>query len=109
MSSAALNISVFTCGALAISSWYLKRRALFLFFKPLAAAPIVLRALQKQNSNALYRRAVLIGFLFSLLGDVFLMFPADRPFLCGLVSFLIAYLYDFCSELMRLPTSQRYL
>ncbi len=38
-----------------------------------------------------YRRFVLAGLLFSLIGDVFLMMPEDR-FLAGLASFLFAHL-----------------
>ncbi|MEP7344860.1 MAG: lysoplasmalogenase family protein, partial [Gemmatimonadaceae bacterium] len=38
-----------------------------------------------------YRRFVLAGLLFSLIGDVFLMLPEDR-FLAGLASFLFAHL-----------------
>ncbi len=42
--------------------------------------------------TAVYKTLILVGLLFCLAGDVFLMLP-DRYFLAGLVSFLIGHLF----------------
>ncbi len=41
----------------------------------------------------LYRWLVIIGLLFSLMGDIFLMLFDDRFFILGLASFLVAHLF----------------
>ena len=60
-------------------------------FKPLTTILILLTACMADVSiSSPYQRLILLGLLFSLAGDVFLMLPKDR-FLFGLVSFLIAH------------------
>jgi uncharacterized membrane protein YhhN len=39
-----------------------------------------------------YRMRIMLGLMFSLAGDIFLMWP-DRFFMAGLVSFLVAHLW----------------
>jgi uncharacterized membrane protein YhhN len=44
-----------------------------------------------------------LGLLFSLLGDIFLLFPGDKMFLAGLVAFLlthICYLFGFRQQML---------
>lgn len=60
-------------------------------FKPLATALLLLLAASgPAGFSSPYAAAILAGLFFSLLGDVFLMLPADR-FRSGLFSFLLAH------------------
>src|SRR5512147_2406717 len=61
-------------------------------FKPLTTTLLfgLAAALPPAHGSA-YRLAILVGLVFSLAGDVFLMLPRDR-FLAGLASFLAAHL-----------------
>jgi uncharacterized membrane protein YhhN len=62
-------------------------------FKPLTTGLILFAACMADPSFATaYQRFILLGLLFSLAGDVFLMLPGDR-FIQGLVSFLIAHVF----------------
>ena len=62
-------------------------------FKPLTMAFVISLALvHPLNTSQTYRILIVLGLLFSLAGDVFLMLPKDS-FLQGLVSFLIAHLF----------------
>ncbi|MBC3920707.1 lysoplasmalogenase [Undibacterium sp. CY18W] len=65
-------------------------------FKPLTTLSIFFLALRAQPAiNVRYRQAILVGILFSLLGDIFLMLPVSllpQGFLLGLLSFLFAHL-----------------
>ena len=70
-------------------------------FKPLTMVFILLIAIRGQPAPPFYKFMILIGLLFSLAGDVFLMLPSDR-FVAGLVAFLIAHLFyiaAFASEI----------
>lgn len=60
-------------------------------FKPLTTFLIILFGLLVDSASSQYRAWILLGLVFSLAGDVFLMLPADR-FLPGLVCFLLAHL-----------------
>ena len=60
-------------------------------FKPLTTVLILLLALQAPAVEPRYKPLILLGLLFSLGGDIFLMLPQDR-FIPGLVSFLLAHL-----------------
>jgi len=60
--------------------------------KPLATALLLLLAARAVAPvSARYRRTILLGLGFSLLGDIFLMLPMDL-FLAGLGAFLLAHL-----------------
>ncbi|MFN8577533.1 MAG: lysoplasmalogenase [Candidatus Sericytochromatia bacterium] len=64
-------------------------------FKPLTTSLIILIALQANPSE--YKNHIIIGLIFSLFGDIFIMLSEDK-FIFGLVSFLIAhiiYIYAF--------------
>ena len=60
--------------------------------KPLATVLLLLLAARAVAPvSARYRGTILLGLLFSLLGDIFLMLPMDL-FLAGLGAFLLAHL-----------------
>ncbi len=66
------------------------RRKIFYVFKPLTMVLVILIALSAETPvPAAYKAFILAGLLFSLAGDVFLMFP-EKWFQAGLVSFLVA-------------------
>lgn len=69
-----------------------RRARLVYVFKPLTTLVIAaLAVLLVGGAGRGYSQAILIGLLFSLAGDIFLMLPNDR-FLPGLISFLIAHI-----------------
>ena len=81
------------CAALAILSapWALGQPLLNFVFKPLATLIVIAHAWQRGFDTPLVRRWVLTGLVFSLGGDVALLWP-QQGFLPGLVSFLLAHL-----------------
>lgn len=88
-----LNNLIVVSGFLTISAERNGLRLALYIFKPLTVLLITLLALQaKYPVSNFYRRAIVIGLLFSLLGDIFLMLPRDR-FLYGLVSFAVAHIF----------------
>jgi uncharacterized membrane protein YhhN len=61
--------------------------------KPATTTLILVMALvAPQSVSAFYQTVIVVGLLFSLAGDIFLMLPQDR-FMAGLVSFLLAHLW----------------
>lgn len=99
MSSRALSIAIVVTAALAIvgagsdAPW----SALFYLGKPATTALIFLLAWfssslsSSPTLDARYRRAVLVGIVLSLVGDVFLMWP-NQGFVPGLIAFLLAHI-----------------
>lgn len=77
---------------LAISSapWALDRAWLDFVFKPLATSCVFAWAALGRSDDALVRRWILIGLVFSMAGDVALLWPV-QGFLVGLVAFLSAH------------------
>jgi uncharacterized membrane protein YhhN len=70
-----------------------KRQSLLYVFKPLTMALILVLALGLPlNAGSWYARGILLGLLFSLAGDIALMWPRDR-FVAGLGCFLAALLF----------------
>jgi uncharacterized membrane protein YhhN len=69
------------------------RRTAHYIFKPLTILFIIAIALiPKHTVSAFYRYALILGLLFSLAGDIFLMLKRDY-FVQGLVSFFVAHLF----------------
>jgi uncharacterized membrane protein YhhN len=69
-----------------------ERRRLVYIFKPLTTTLIFALAVTfLRGCPSPYAAGILLGLIFSLAGDVFLMLPGDK-FLPGLVSFLLAHL-----------------
>ena len=77
--------------SVAIAAHYLQLPLLHWIAKPLATLLIVAMALSLSTADPAYRRWIVIGLLWSTLGDVLLMLPGDY-FLHGLVSFLVAHI-----------------
>lgn len=97
MLTAVLTVLVFASGALTIMASYQGRRLTLYLFKPLTLVFVILIALQQNHpTSSFYRGAIVIGLLFSLAGDVFLMSPRDS-FILGLISFLIAHLFYYAA------------
>lgn len=90
--------TILTCLAaisafIAIRAEYLNFPVYIYIFKPLATTSIFLIAfLSIGGYFSKYGVAILLGLLFSLGGDVFLMLPMDL-FIAGLISFLIGHLF----------------
>lgn len=88
-----LSVLTFISAFLTIRAVNQNLRLALYVFKPLTVAFIILIALQaKYPVSPFYRRAIIIGLLFSLVGDIFLMLPRDS-FVQGLISFLVAHLF----------------
>jgi uncharacterized membrane protein YhhN len=88
-----LAFALVVCAVLAIASapWALAMPALNLIFKPLATLVVIAHAWPRGRDTPVVRRWVLAGLVFSLGGDVALLWP-QQGFLPGLVSFLLAHL-----------------
>ncbi|MCA9836558.1 MAG: lysoplasmalogenase [Trueperaceae bacterium] len=83
-------VMIATSAICAIIAGQKSSRAFYLF-KPLTTVMIILYGLLALESlNDRRGIAVIIGLLFSLLGDTLLMFP--RAFVAGLASFLVTHL-----------------
>lgn len=81
--SAAINIGCDYAGI---------RRGVYIF-KPLTTSLIIaLAVFSGEPISDSYKAFVLVGLLFSLAGDVFLMLPSEQ-FVAGLGSFLIAHVF----------------
>jgi uncharacterized membrane protein YhhN len=81
----------------AVMDWLavnLRRKGLEYIFKPATLIAIIIVAflLTQGPHDEWQARYFLIGLVFSLAGDVFLMLPGEGFFLPGLVSFLLAHL-----------------
>ncbi len=95
--NALLSLLVFGSAATCIVADWRGDRGWVYIFKPLTMVFVLAIAAQSGGADAetgvavFYRYAVLLGLVFSLAGDVFLMLPNDR-FLPGLGSFLLGHL-----------------
>ncbi len=82
---------------LTLTGYYLKKEFLFRIFKPLTTILIIYNVfLVEIHISELYRNIILVGLLFSLMGDILLMW--EIFFIYGLLSFLlthILYIYGF--------------
>jgi uncharacterized membrane protein YhhN len=85
------------------AEYYGPHRHIYLF-KPLTTLFIILIAILDGANWPFYKIMIVTGLAFSLMGDVFLMLPADR-FIAGLIAFLVAHLcysVAFGAEINRL-------
>ena len=97
----AITLFTIILAILHLRAEYTKNLTQIYIFKPLTTLSIIVLCLvQSPEVSLLYQYVVLTGLVFSLGGDVFLMFPSDQ-FIKGLVSFLLAhicYIVAFSSE-----------
>lgn len=77
-------------GALLAIAAALSQSALVFVFKPLTTALIIVRAWPRGGDARSARRALRLGLLLSLLGDIALLWP-QQGFLPGLIAFLLAH------------------
>jgi uncharacterized membrane protein YhhN len=91
--------------SLHIRAEYTGPRKHIYFFKPLTTSLIILLAcyLGFAENAGFYAWMIIIGLVFSLSGDVFLMF--EKYFALGLLSFLIAHLFYIEAFTSALPIS----
>ena len=97
-----LTLVIFVSAILHINAEYKGAKLRIYFFKPLTMLLIVVMGLRLfPEELGWYHYALLIGLLFSIGGDVALMWPSDK-FMLGLVSFLtghVFYISGFISEI----------
>ena len=88
-----LLIALVASAALAIAAapWALNQPLLAWIFKPLATLLVIAHAWPRGSDQLSARHWVRLGLIWSLVGDVALLWP-DKGFLPGLVSFLLAHL-----------------
>lgn len=77
--------------AIASAPWALDKPWLNFAFKPLATLCVIAWAALGRSDDGLVKRWIVIGLVFSLLGDVALLWPV-QGFLAGLVAFLLGHL-----------------
>ena len=93
MFMATISLLVLLSASLHIRAEYRGPRWQVYVFKPLTTTLIIILALMATELvSPFYQAMIVIGLIFSLGGDIFLMLPSDR-FVVGLVSFLIAHLF----------------
>lgn len=99
--SLALTAATILSGVTYIWTTYAGTQAQRYLFKPLTTVLILLLALVLPDAiSPLYRTLVVLGILFSLAGDIFLMLPV-KWFVWGLVSFLVAHLLYVAGYVVR--------
>lgn len=92
MSTALIGLACLSA-VLAIAADWRRRGPAFYLFKPLTTVLIIGLCLAwPEPADATYRGSILLGLVFCLAGDVFLMGNNNRAFIFGLVSFLIGHL-----------------
>jgi uncharacterized membrane protein YhhN len=89
--SGVFGVCVAVSGVIAVVAHYIWPHlpGIFYTFKPLTTILILLMAFSAPNSR--YKFWVVIGFVFALMGDIFLMLPSDQ-FIAGLICFLITHI-----------------
>jgi uncharacterized membrane protein YhhN len=76
--------------AIGSAAWALDRPWLNFAFKPLATLCVIAWAALGRSDDGLVKRWIVIGLVFSLAGDVALLWPV-QGFLVGLVAFLLGH------------------
>jgi len=77
--------------AIASAPWALDRPWLNFAFKPLATLCVIAWAALGRSDDGLVKRWIVVGLVFSLLGDIALLWPV-QGFLAGLIAFLLGHL-----------------
>ena len=84
-------MAVSASAALTIRGNYTGPRWQLYLFKPLTMVILIASLLPSAGQFATWQWLIVLGLIFSLAGDVFLMLPSDK-FIAGLASFLVAHL-----------------
>jgi uncharacterized membrane protein YhhN len=85
-----VTVAIIFCGLLAIvGSYNWPDRNFYYIFKPVTTILILVVALTAPANK--YKILIVIGILFALIGDIFLMLPSDQ-FLIGLICFLVTHI-----------------
>jgi len=88
-----LIIAILVSAGLCIYFDFKKNQTLKYITKPLTTILIIALAIVQQSEGFdLYGYLILAGFIFSLIGDIFLMLPTDK-FIQGLAAFLVAHIF----------------
>src|SRR6202012_1370306 len=82
--------AIAACLAIASAPWALDRPWLNFAFKPIATLCVIAWAALGRSDDGLVKRWIVIGLVFSLAGDVALLWPV-QGFLVGLVAFLLGH------------------
>src|SRR5246127_3799050 len=90
--------------AIASAPWALDRPWLNFAFKPLATLCVIAWAALGRSDDGLVKRWIVIGLVFSLAGDIALLWPV-QGFLVGMVAFLLGHV----SYLVALTRRVRFL
>ena len=84
-------MAVSASAAMTIRGNYTGSRWQLYLFKPLTMVILIASLLPSAGLFAAWQWLIVLGLVFSLAGDVFLMLPSDK-FIAGLASFLVAHL-----------------
>lgn len=92
-----MNVALVATLLFALADWWSvarQNKTLEYLFKPATLLGVIALAfgLTQMPHDAWRARWFIVGFVFSLLGDVFLMLPHPRGFLFGLGAFLLAHI-----------------
>lgn len=98
----------------AFADWFAvarQNKTLEYIFKPATMLALIAATLLLMQTphDAWQAQWFLIGFVFSLLGDVFLMLPNSRWFIFGLGAFFLAHVYYIVGLNPTLPPTQAFL
>ena len=86
-----INFLILLCAGLAIYFDFVGNWNMFRIFKPLTTILIIVLSLTNyKNRDQKYTQYILIGLVFCLFGDVFLLY--EKYFVFGLSSFLLAHI-----------------
>ncbi len=89
----AILITIFLTGAITIASFYPEKARRVYIFKPLTTLLILFLAIMPNSPpSPAYKQFVVAGILFSMAGDIILMFD-KKYFIGGLASFLVAHIF----------------
>jgi len=94
MSRKVLIYAILVSGLVHLATLYLDNAAVHWVFKLLPMILIMLLAISStsMDRSGVYKGLVVIGLVFSITGDAFLLNAGDRWFMFGLASFLVGHL-----------------
>ena len=96
------GIAVLACCAI-LGLYVPGLHALFLVGKPLTTLAIIALALRLHADEPHYRRGIVVGLCFGLLGDALLMLHGEVAFMAGLGSFLVGHIVYLHAYRQRAP------